>query len=201
MTSRKPRHFGAIFARNFLKIHTFSWNIDIFRNYRVIKRIWNECSYHSIFMKLVVCFTVYPRALWLGDIKHTTCFINTVWNENSFQILYILHFGIYCKSLLTCKDFFFGAWRICRDLPNARALVSASKANAHGIRCSWNTLVEIKCLSHIFGWNKMFVSHVECKLYPSLCFKLLWIRIDCCLIVRWWTNFSKVSIINLYREI
>ena len=25
----------------------------------------------------------------LGDIKHTTCFINTVRNENLFQILYV----------------------------------------------------------------------------------------------------------------
>ena len=38
-------------------------------------------------MKLVVCF-VSPRQR-LRDIKHTTRFINTVCNENSFQILYL----------------------------------------------------------------------------------------------------------------
>ena len=59
----------------FSKYIIFSWNIHNFRNYRVIKRIWNEFSFHTVFMKL-------------GDIKHTTSFINTVWNENSFQILY-----------------------------------------------------------------------------------------------------------------
>ena len=31
----------------------------------------------------------------LGDIKHTTHFINTVWNKNSFQILYICPQQIY----------------------------------------------------------------------------------------------------------
>ena len=87
MTSRKARRFRAIFARNFLEIHIFSWNIDIFRNYHVIKRIWNKFSFHTVFMKLVVCL-ISPRHR-LGDIKNTSRFINTVWNENSFQILYI----------------------------------------------------------------------------------------------------------------
>ena len=89
MTSHKARRFRAIFARYFLKIHTFSWNIDIFRNYHVIKRIWNEFSFHTVFMKRVVCF-ISPRQR-LGNIKHTTRFMNTVWNENSFQNLYFWH--------------------------------------------------------------------------------------------------------------
>ena len=38
MTSRKARRFRAIFTRNFLKNILFSRNIDIFRNYHVIKR-------------------------------------------------------------------------------------------------------------------------------------------------------------------
>ena len=50
-------------------------------------RIWNEFSFHTVFMKRVVCFI--SPSLWRGDIKHTTSFINTVWNENSFQILFI----------------------------------------------------------------------------------------------------------------
>ena len=50
-------------------------------------RIWNEFSFPTVFMKRVVCFI--SPSLWRGDIKHTTSFINTVWNENSFQILFI----------------------------------------------------------------------------------------------------------------
>ena len=50
-------------------------------------RIWNEFSFHTVFMKRVVCFI--SPSLWRGNIKHTTSFINTVWNENSFQILFI----------------------------------------------------------------------------------------------------------------
>ena len=96
MTSRKARRFRAIFARNFLKI-LLSWNIDIFRNYHVIKRIWNEFSFHTVFMKLVVCF-ISPRQR-LGDMKHTTRFINTLWNENLFQILYF--HNIYNFQMLT----------------------------------------------------------------------------------------------------
>ena len=88
MTSRKARRFRAIFARNILKIHTFFMKYWYFRNYNVIKRIWNKFSFHTVFMKLVVCF-ISPRQRF-GDIKHTTRFINTVWNENSFQILYLL---------------------------------------------------------------------------------------------------------------
>ena len=52
----------------------------------MIKRIWNEFSFHTVFMKLVVCFI--SPCQRLGDIKNTTRFINIVWNEISFQILY-----------------------------------------------------------------------------------------------------------------
>ena len=38
-------------------------------------------------MKRVVCLI--SPSLWRGDIKHATNFINTVWNENPFQILLI----------------------------------------------------------------------------------------------------------------
>ena len=53
----------------------------------MIKRIWNEFSFHTVFMKLVVCF-ISPRQR-LGDIEHTPRFINTLWNENSFQKLVV----------------------------------------------------------------------------------------------------------------
>ena len=98
MTSCKAQVFRAIFAWNFLKIHTFSLNIGIFGNSYVIKRIWNEFSFHRVFMKLFE-FLISPR-IRLRDIKHTTCFINTctVWNENSFQILYLE----YHRSKHTC---------------------------------------------------------------------------------------------------
>ena len=46
-----------------------------------IYRIWNEFSFHTVFMKRVVRFI--SPSLWRGDIKRTTSFINTVWNENS----------------------------------------------------------------------------------------------------------------------
>ena len=41
---------------------------------------------HTVFMKLVVHSI--SSSLLLGDIKHPTRFINTIWNENSIQILY-----------------------------------------------------------------------------------------------------------------
>ena len=63
---------------------SFYITLRIFIN---IYRIWNEFSFHTVFMKRVVCFI--SPSLWRGDIKHTTSFINTVWNENSFQILFI----------------------------------------------------------------------------------------------------------------
>ena len=87
MTSRKVRCFRAIFARTLLKIHTFCMKYSYFLDLACDKRIWNEFSFHTVFMKLIVCF-ISPRQR-LGDIKHTTHFINTVWNENSFQILYL----------------------------------------------------------------------------------------------------------------
>ena len=37
------------------------------RNYHVIKRIWNEFSFHTVFMKLVVCFI--SPCQRLGDIN------------------------------------------------------------------------------------------------------------------------------------
>ena len=70
----------------------FLWNIDIFRNYHVIKRIWNEFSFHTVFMKLVVCFTS-PR-------HRLERFINTEWNENSFQILYVHYITFYIQHYM-----------------------------------------------------------------------------------------------------
>ena len=46
-------------------------------------RIWNEFSFHTVFMKRVVCFIT--PSLWWGDIEHTKSFINTVSNENSLS--------------------------------------------------------------------------------------------------------------------
>ena len=46
-------------------------------NFHFIWYLWNE-----------LCVFISP-SLWPGDIKHTTSFINTVWNENLFQILFI----------------------------------------------------------------------------------------------------------------
>ena len=90
MASRKARRFRAIFARNFRKIHTFFMKYWYFSELLCDKKkfrkiIWNEFSFHTVFMKLVMCFI--SPCQRLGDTKHTTRFINTVWNENSFQIL------------------------------------------------------------------------------------------------------------------
>ena len=46
-------------------------------DFHFIRYLWNE-----------MCVFISP-SLWRGDMKHTTSFINTVWNENSFQILFI----------------------------------------------------------------------------------------------------------------
>ena len=46
-------------------------------------RIWNEFSFHTVFMERVVCFL--SPSLWRGDIKHTTSFINTVWKKIHFR--------------------------------------------------------------------------------------------------------------------
>ena len=78
------KYFTALCHKLIYEIAIFhSINREICDKYR----IWNEFSFHTVFMKRVVCF--YIPSLWRGDIKHTTSFINTVWNENSFQILFI----------------------------------------------------------------------------------------------------------------
>ena len=46
-------------------------------DFHFIRYLWNE-----------FCVFISP-SLWRGDIKHTTSFINTVWNENSLHILFI----------------------------------------------------------------------------------------------------------------
>ena len=46
-------------------------------NFHFIRYLWNE-----------LCVFISP-SLWRGDIKHAMSLINTVWNENSFQILFI----------------------------------------------------------------------------------------------------------------
>ena len=60
MTLRKAQCFRAIFTLNFLKNTLFQKNIEIFRNYHVIKRICNIFSFHTVFMKLIVCLK--PKA-------------------------------------------------------------------------------------------------------------------------------------------
>ena len=105
MTSRKALCFSAIFARNFLKTHSFFMKYWYFF---VIKRFWNEFSFHTVFMK-IVCF-ISPRQR-LSDIKHTTHFINYVWNENSFQIPYIF-FCLLLFLLSLCVQNF--VWNISK---------------------------------------------------------------------------------------
>ena len=61
MTSRKARGFRVICARNFLKTHTFLWNIDIFSELSCDKK----------------------------NLKWIFISYSTIWNENSFQILYV----------------------------------------------------------------------------------------------------------------
>ena len=46
-------------------------------NFHFIRYLWNELR------------AFISPSLWRGDIKRATSFINTVWNENSFQILFI----------------------------------------------------------------------------------------------------------------
>ena len=84
--------------------------------------------------------TAYNYNLRLGDIKYTTRFINTLWNENSFQILYILimrstyeHQNLrFCKTAITwlrsllaifwslfwCHDIAKQHHLCCKDLRN-----------------------------------------------------------------------------------
>ena len=52
-------------------------NIGSEMNFHFIRYLWNE-----------LCVFISP-SLWRGDIKHTPSFINTEWNEHSFQILFI----------------------------------------------------------------------------------------------------------------
>ena len=77
----------------------------------MIKRIWNEFQLHTVFMKLVVYF-ISPRQM-LGDIKHTTRFINTMymyrmkWNE---MRSYMYALGnestlVACKSLRSTSQY------------------------------------------------------------------------------------------------
>ena len=74
----------------------------------MIKRIWNKFSFHTVFMKLVAYF-ISPRQR-LGDIKHTTRFMNTVCTENSFQYIYIwcLYYQLlpspYTSYLFFCSE-------------------------------------------------------------------------------------------------
>ena len=51
-------------------------NIGSAMNFHSTRYLWNECVF-------------YIPSIWRGNIKQTTSFINTVWNENLFQILFI----------------------------------------------------------------------------------------------------------------
>ena len=80
-TSGKTKWLKILIHNYHLSIgFTFSlWQFDVFIiwiwNYDIY-RIWNEFSFHTVFMKRVVCFI--SPSLWRGHIKHTTSFINTV---------------------------------------------------------------------------------------------------------------------------
>ena len=51
--------------------------------------IGSEMNFHFIqYLRNKLCDFISP-SLWRGDIKQATSFINTIWNENSFQILFI----------------------------------------------------------------------------------------------------------------
>ena len=65
-------------------------------------RIWNEFSFHTVFMKRVVCFI--SPSLWRGDIKHTTSFIkNSVkWKfilDSFYHMIFPKNINISLKSM------------------------------------------------------------------------------------------------------
>ena len=106
-------------------------------------------------------------SLWRGDIKRTS-FINTIWNENSFQILYIT-----CltrkkvRKLSFHTDFTAKRTRQCRDVtydvidkPQLLGLQSELLAYLPTVICVVNTRGVPICL----GLSKCF---------PALCHKLI----------------------------
>ena len=71
------------------RVWSFLINIGSEMNFHFIRYLWNELrDFISPSLWNELCDFISP-SLWRGDIKHTTSFINTVWNENSFQILFI----------------------------------------------------------------------------------------------------------------
>ena len=92
MTSRKARRFRTIFARNFLKIHTFFMKYWYFSELSCDKKNlkWIFISY-GIYETRCVFYIPSPKA---RGYKTHNSFHKTVWNENWFQILYILIFLI-----------------------------------------------------------------------------------------------------------
>ena len=86
--------FRRVFSQN---THFFHEILIFFRNYHVIKRIWSEFSFHTVSMKLVVCF-ICPRQRH-GDIKHTTRFITKI-HFRSYIYIIVMKAGMSLTVLL-----------------------------------------------------------------------------------------------------
>ena len=89
VTSSKPRHFGAIFARKFLKNTTYHTKNLFYSNYHVIKRISNEFSFHTMFYETRCVFYIpSPR---LGDMKTHNSFRKTSYEMKIHLRFFLSH--------------------------------------------------------------------------------------------------------------
>ena len=122
-----------------------------------IYRIWNEFSFHTVFMKRFVCFRC--PSLWWWYIKHTTSFINTVWNEIPFQILFIA--WSFRKLLIFHEKMWIS--RKCRAIValkrrNLRDVITLFLYDVPGKEArNWCKKCYVTCVSFENLWNHGFM--------------------------------------------
>ena len=128
----------------------------------MIKRIWNEFFISYSIYATLVFYIPSP----IKDIKHTTRFINTVWNENSFQILYFCNVDllsavhvilvVVCTSAWPSKKWKCYGWTIedvwsqhlmtVSDLKKLLIITHFNKTLMHNFSQQWMiTLRKIHC--------------------------------------------------------
>ena len=108
--------------------------------------------------KLVV--SLIPPHQRFGDIKHTTRFINTVWNKKSFQILYVLivwsiyHRCIYMQSWTEVLFLSDRGQRLMDSALHENRNMSARVSSSSSDILSWKIIIGGTMIRYcLIGWS------------------------------------------------
>ena len=132
------------FLRDFFRrIHSFLWNIDIFLNYHVIKRIWNEFSFHTVII-VIRLFVLYPLAK--GSEISKAQLVSYIPYEMKIHFRSYIWCNIEINHIKTCH------LSNCK-CPASLCISILLVVDVHKSNLQWTLIRGAECACHYWPWS------------------------------------------------